>query len=617
MSDPDVKAVSLYNLFHDKTYVVPQFQRGYAWESEQVNDLLVDLETFFNEERNSDVSYIMGQMIVAPTEGPILKSGYKLSLIDGQQRATTITLLFAAMQERFSELANRFPDEDWNSELLELRNLLTFVLQFGRPRIPRLISPYGSSDEMIEALVLGATPPVPQTRSVERILAAYQQILDYITDRFSDNERADFRHFFYMLEGRVFVVQLLVPNALDALVVFERINNRGLPLDAADLLKNLLFQTTDENSFDLISQTWQTTLEDLHKIKQKRLTSMVYLLRAIALREGQNVPQNHVYDHWTKVLHASPPRVTSPELANQLTIEAKNLVEVAAGRGPSGSNQELSAGTNHLGILQSIPILLQAWHLGPNLYSEIAKLMEERVVLFALARERTAAFEHYVPTIMREISLLDSSSTKNDVRDAFAMAESKSDRDDLLDRARLGVLSLSYSKAAERKRQRYVLSRISRAAQNAGGMPVVSWADFLRRPTNMVGYHMDHVYPQGVQGGPIKKHSIGNLVLLEAPLNSGLGAALPANAVKQGAYINSGLFVNQILAGATSSGRPAQQGAVIDHVRTVLSQNLLTSKAINSDPGQCLEFWDDESIEALAETYWQLFRADLGFDNLP
>lgn len=616
MSDPDVKAVSLYNLFHDRTYLVPQFQRGYAWGEDQVKDILDDLESFFSEDNYSDTHYIMGQIIVSPTGDAVKKTGYKLSLIDGQQRATTLLLLFSAMQELFTGFNSRFPAEDWNSDLLDLRNLITFPKAIGRPRIPRVSSPYGMSDEVIEAFALGLTPPSPQTKSGERIVDAYQQILDFLANRFPDNQRNDFKDFLYMLQGRVFLVLLTVETASDALQIFERINNRGLPLDASDLLKNLLFQSADESSFDEISKKWGSALSELHGIKTKRLTSMVYLLRALALRSGQNIAQNRVYEYWRDVLQKQPSTITPLVLVGDMAQESKNLVRVAKGEGPVGSTPELSAGSNYLGILQQVPILMQAWHLGPSLYSEVAAILEERVVLFALARERTAAFENYVPSLMREISLLDSSSTKHDVEQAFAMAESGSIRDDLLLRAKVGMQALNYAKAAERKRQRYVLARISRVAQNDGGIPVVSWADFLKKNNANTGYHLDHVHPQSLHAGMSNVNSIGNLVLLEQTLNNYAGPVLPNNLVKRTAYSNSALFVNQIIAGATSSGRPSSQIPTLDHIRTVLGTQLTKAGAGNTDPGDCLNNWDNQTIEALGAAYWDLFESGLRYGKL-
>jgi len=616
MSDPNVKAVSLYNLFHDRSYLVPQFQRGYAWGEDQIKDLLMDLESFFTEEKDSETNYILGQIIVSPTDDVVRKTGYKHSLIDGQQRATTLLLLFSAMQELFTNFSEKFPAEDWNSELLDLRNLITFQRAFGRPRIPRVSSPYGLSDEVIEAYALGATPPIPKTESGTRIVAAYQQIIDYLAIRFPDDQRNDFRNFFYILQGRVFLVVLTVESAVDALEIFERINNRGLPLDAADLLKNLLFQAADETLFDTISKKWSAALTELHQIKAKRLTSMVYLLRALALRSGQNIAQNKVYDYWKTVLRQQPQAVTPLDLVNDVAQESKILVNVAKGVGPVGAAPELSSGSNYLGILQHVPILMQAWHLGPVLYSEVASILEERVVLFALARERTAAFENYVPIIMRELSLLDSSSTKQDVEQAFALAEAASIRNDLIARAQVGVNALSYMKPADRKRQRYLLARIARLAQFEGGIPVVSWDDFLKKPTANTGYHMDHVHPQSIQVGISNGNSIGNLVLLEAPLNIGAGNALPNNSVKSVAYSNSGLFLNQILAGATSQGRPNNQVPIIDRFRNLLNTNLINVGAVSTDPGNCLNNWDDQTIQAMGETYWEIFRSGLRYASL-
>jgi uncharacterized protein with ParB-like and HNH nuclease domain len=75
--------------FFGKTYLVPPFQRGYAWQESQIKQLLDDFRDFL---RSDEPVYLLGQVIVASSVTEV-----DFELIDGQQRATSILLILIAV----------------------------------------------------------------------------------------------------------------------------------------------------------------------------------------------------------------------------------------------------------------------------------------------------------------------------------------------------------------------------------------------------------------------------------------------------------------------------------------------------------------------------------------
>ncbi len=614
LMEPNVRAVSLYNLFHDKTYWIPPFQRGYAWETEQVSDLFDDLEDFFEEEYGNNTPYILGQVIVSDAEPRAQEDGYRWSLIDGQQRTTTLTLLFAALKKRVESIVNNpeFVNDAWRDAEHDLRNMVAFSPKPGRARVPRLSSPYADSDETIEALIVGATPPPATSQSVERLSTAYDELLARIESFFPDDERHRLLEFISVLMNRVFVVRLEVQSTSDALVVFERINNRGMALDVADLLKNLLFQNASEAEYAEISRLWQQTLVELHRIKQKRIASMAYLLRAIALRDGQNVAQNKVREFWQQKLEDGS--ISARELARQLSQEAKVLVSITKGLNHTGSKSEVVAGSHYLRFIQHVPILLQAWHLGDRTYNLICELLEDRVILSVLSNERNSGFERYVPELMSQLSTLTPESGRQEVLAAFRRAETKETIEEFVARARLGVLNLSYEKGSGRNRIRYVLARITRAAQKEAGLVVPEWEILLKKqPANSNnGFHLDHIYPQSLDGGPARKHLIGNLALITAPFNQGLGDKLPGNPQKREAYVESGMLIPKAIAADSINGdAPPAVQRVLNDMRIRIVESGASLGIDIAEIGQFMDEWSDETVSALGEAYWRTLEGTL------
>src|SRR5690606_20750266 len=82
---------NLFKIFNtDYDFYIPEYQRPYSWTTVQAEELFEDLRTFF--ERAEDEPYFLGSIVLIKAEG-----SRKADVIDGQQRLTTLSLLFAAL----------------------------------------------------------------------------------------------------------------------------------------------------------------------------------------------------------------------------------------------------------------------------------------------------------------------------------------------------------------------------------------------------------------------------------------------------------------------------------------------------------------------------------------
>ena len=91
----DLNIANVFQAF----YTVPDYQREYVWQTEQVEQLLSDINA---EVSGSNVTtapeYFIGSIVVCPGDGGVLE------LIDGQQRMTTLFLVLCAIRDRICEL---------------------------------------------------------------------------------------------------------------------------------------------------------------------------------------------------------------------------------------------------------------------------------------------------------------------------------------------------------------------------------------------------------------------------------------------------------------------------------------------------------------------------------
>jgi uncharacterized protein with ParB-like and HNH nuclease domain len=114
------------------TYVVPRFQRDYSWKQDQWDDLWIDIQEVLSPD--ADASHYMGYLVL---QGGNAKS---LTVIDGQQRLTTLSILALAVIKVLGELADDGVAADENKRRVEqLRNIyigfLDPVTLVARPKL--------------------------------------------------------------------------------------------------------------------------------------------------------------------------------------------------------------------------------------------------------------------------------------------------------------------------------------------------------------------------------------------------------------------------------------------------------------------------------------------------
>ena len=82
-------------------YCIPDYQRAYVWDTDQVRDLLDDTISAYRE--NKEAQYFLGSMVLKINEKSENNVSYtEYELLDGQQRITTVFLILACMRDKFA-----------------------------------------------------------------------------------------------------------------------------------------------------------------------------------------------------------------------------------------------------------------------------------------------------------------------------------------------------------------------------------------------------------------------------------------------------------------------------------------------------------------------------------
>lgn len=230
-------------------FEVPPFQRTYSWGADEINQLFDDI---FSEPANGDLPYFLGSIVLASKEDSV-GSGRDL-ILDGQQRLTTISLTIAALIDKLSE--------DEGNEVGMLKTRL-FSYRLGTRPKPKIML-QGDDRRLYEDLVKEPSKHNESKYRNTRIGVGLNKVYKAI-EQVRATTTITYETMLERLLYNVEVVRITAPSEKDAFRLFETLNDRGLALSAADLIKNKLFSQCGhelEDAIDAWSQVVALTKGD-------------------------------------------------------------------------------------------------------------------------------------------------------------------------------------------------------------------------------------------------------------------------------------------------------------------------------------------------------------------
>ncbi|MFM1842170.1 MAG: hypothetical protein RLZZ490_906 [Cyanobacteriota bacterium] len=223
-----------------KIYHVPLFQRDYAWQEENWEDLWRDIVALAE---NPDGSHYLGAIVLQNSP----KSDKVFTIIDGQQRLATLSILAIAVIEQIHQLGVNNIEPEANQAREEI--LKRTYLGDRDPRSLRYSSKLflnENNNDFYQSNLINLRPPLnfrALSKSNQLLWQAFQYYSAQLTQHqaFRVNGEALAVFLTETIAQRLLFIQITVENELNAYTVFETLNARGIELSATDLLKNYLF----------------------------------------------------------------------------------------------------------------------------------------------------------------------------------------------------------------------------------------------------------------------------------------------------------------------------------------------------------------------------------------
>lgn len=243
---------SITEVLDDKKYTVDYFQREYKWEERHIEQLVSDLtSSFLNEykpdHKRKDIenynSYYLGPFVVSVKDG-------QRSIIDGQQRLTSLTLLLIYLNNLQKELgisekleslifSEKYGEMSFNIQVDERITCMESLFKTGE------YEPKESDDE-----------------STLNMAARYSDIEKAFPEEIKNSVLP---YFIDWLKYNVVLVEIIAYSDENAYTIFETMNDRGLNLTPTEMLKGfILSKFEDSKKRQKANELWKTSMQELH-----------------------------------------------------------------------------------------------------------------------------------------------------------------------------------------------------------------------------------------------------------------------------------------------------------------------------------------------------------------
>jgi uncharacterized protein with ParB-like and HNH nuclease domain len=228
----DIKELTIKELFSTGKYVIPRYQRNYAWQEKEITQLIQDVYDYALKDKTN---YYIGTLVVYERS----HNGHTYyETIDGQQRLTTLNLIISAIKRNFAnhDKIYNFPFE--LNLAFDSRKKSTSTLQ-------AIAEINGSKEPFFR----------DEINYESNIKQGYWDTVKFLKNELKEDNTII--NFFRFLTENVKIFRVKVPHDTDLNHYFEIMNNRGEQLEKHEILKAKMLETLKNEdslkySFNLI-----------------------------------------------------------------------------------------------------------------------------------------------------------------------------------------------------------------------------------------------------------------------------------------------------------------------------------------------------------------------------
>lgn len=256
MSKLSIDQRNIMNLFQDKRsdFLIPDYQRPYAWNEEKCNTLWEDLFAFAFPNENFDDFNEEEEYFLGPIVTYLNKENNKLEVIDGQQRLTTLMLLLRAFYDKFLYAK----DSNTVETRKEIAKCIWKTDLYGNPKIDELkiqseVAGDDDKEEFLNILKTGEVNKNYKSKYAINFKFFKEKIEDFVL-KYSTLVSV----FPQIIMKNCILLPIEADKQETALRIFSTLNDRGMPLSDADIFKAQLYKFyTEQGKKTYFIEKWK------------------------------------------------------------------------------------------------------------------------------------------------------------------------------------------------------------------------------------------------------------------------------------------------------------------------------------------------------------------------
>lgn len=218
----------------DSLYQIPRYQRAYSWGDDQLEKLWDDLL----EAKENDPNYFLGSVITAKSE----ESTSYLDIVDGQQRLTTLTILLCVYRDMFPNINDDLLDSDpFAIDNKVIGSSIRFNDRFERLRLRTHSNHQSDFDYIVlNGNTTNLKKPAKQDLRKDEPKHKFINTAHFFNNKLEDLGEVDAGRLINYLFNSVKIIRIDCQSVAFAIKLFQVLNDRGLDLSNADLIKSFL-----------------------------------------------------------------------------------------------------------------------------------------------------------------------------------------------------------------------------------------------------------------------------------------------------------------------------------------------------------------------------------------
>lgn len=263
---------SISTFLPQHTYHIPEYQRGYSWEEDQLHDFWQDLIQLVEDEDLGN--HFLGQIVVHYD-----REQKKWFIIDGQQRTSTSVIFLDVLRTLFLELSESYDIEEARDDSDDITS--TLIGRFSEKKQSQKLVLGDVDKKLFETIIQKRYHKNIESINIKNLrpseiliykarIYLKEQLLEFIDNESDPNIKYEkLSNLYENFIENFKVMYIETDDVNEAFIIFETLNARGKDLETSDLLKNHIFRHSGIK-LEQVKKDWDRTIENLNNVDPTR-----------------------------------------------------------------------------------------------------------------------------------------------------------------------------------------------------------------------------------------------------------------------------------------------------------------------------------------------------------